>query len=71
MVEAVRRTQDGYPTLGVVYLFASVVAGVAAVGLGVLLARSRRGDTSGLLSTDPDSEFDAHPEPEPEQRTTP
>ena len=75
MVEAVRRTQDGYPTLGVVYLFASVVAGVVAVGLGVLLARSQRGGTSGLLSTDPDSELDAHPEPELEpeleQRTTP
>ena len=83
MVEAVRRTQDGYPTLGVVYLFASVVAGVVAVGLGVLLARSRRGGTSGLLSTDPEPELgahpepdlDAHPEPEPElqpdQRTTP
>jgi len=52
-----------------------VVAGVVAVGLGVLLARSRRGGTSGLLSTDPDSELDAHPELElelePDQRTTP
>jgi CrcB protein len=73
MVEAVRRAQDGYPALGVVYLLASVVAGVVAAVLGVLLARSRRGGTSDLLSTDRDSEFDTHPDthPEPEQRTTP
>ena len=69
MVEAVRRAQDGYPALGVVYLLASVVAGVVAAVLGVQLARSRRGGTSDLLSTDRDSEFDTHPEPE--QRTTP
>ena len=73
MVEAVRRAQDGYPALGVVYLLASVVAGVVAAVLGVQLARSRRGGTSDLLSTDRDSEFDTHPDthPEPEQRTTP
>ena len=71
MVEAVRRAQDGYPALGVVYLLASVVAGVVAAVLGVQLARSRRGGTSDLLRTDRDSEFDTHPHPEPEQRTTP
>jgi len=55
-VEAVRRTQLGDPRVAVVYLLASLAAGVAAVGLGVLLARRGPSQLARLMSTDPDSD---------------
>jgi CrcB protein len=60
-VEAVRRTQDGHPAVAVIYLFASLVAGMAAVGLGVLVARGGRVEPDHLLSADPDADPLADP----------
>ena len=78
-VEAVRRTQLGDPQVAVVYLLASLAAGVTAVGLGVLLARRGPGQLARLLSTDPDSDAgpsagpppDLEPALDTDQRTLP
>jgi CrcB protein len=55
-VEAVRRVQLAHPGVGVVYVFASLAAGLAAVGLGVLVARGGRVEPDHLLSADPDAD---------------
>ncbi|HEV3264303.1 MAG TPA: CrcB family protein [Acidimicrobiales bacterium] len=55
-VEAVRRVQLGHPAVGIVYVFASLAAGLAAVGLGVLVARGGRVEPDHLLSADPDAD---------------
>ncbi|HEY1989870.1 MAG TPA: fluoride efflux transporter CrcB [Acidimicrobiales bacterium] len=78
-VEAVRRTQLGDPVVAIVYLLASLAAGVAAVGLGVLVARRGPGQLAGLMSADPDSDAgpsagpppDLEPALDTDQRTRP
>jgi len=55
-VEAVRRTQLGHPVVAIIYLLASLAAGVAAAGLGILLAHRGPGKLTRLLSTDPDAD---------------
>ncbi|HWE69915.1 MAG TPA: fluoride efflux transporter CrcB [Acidimicrobiales bacterium] len=55
-VEAVRRVQDGHPAVAIIYLLTSLVAGMAAVGLGVLVARGGRVEPDHLLSADPDAD---------------
>jgi len=78
-VEAVRRTQLGDPLVAVIYLFASLAAGVTAVGLGVLLAHRGRGQLARLMTTDPDSDSgpsagpprDLEPALDTDQRTSP
>ncbi|MGH9097831.1 MAG: fluoride efflux transporter CrcB [Acidimicrobiales bacterium] len=78
-VEAVRRTQFGDPRVAIVYLLASLAAGVIAVGLGVVVARRGPGQLAGLMSADPDSDAgpsvgrppDLEPALDTDQRTSP
>ncbi len=78
MVEAARRTQLGDPGVAIIYLFASLAAGVIAVGLGVLVARRGPGQLAHLMSTDPDADAgpsagppDLEPALDTDQRTVP
>ena len=79
MVEAVRRTQLGHPVVAIIYLFASLAAGVTAAWLGILLAHRGPGKLARLLSTDPDADAgpsvvrppDLVPTIDTDQRTSP
>ena len=72
-VEAVRRTQLGDPAVAIVYLLASLAAGITAVGLGVLVARRGPGQLAALMTADPDSDAgpSADPPPHPPPGPTP